>query len=52
MGEADVNFGDSGPRDKPQWYVLESDARESGQLFLLEVVLDTASLVRRVEIQD
>ena len=53
VGKADVNFGDSGPRDKPQWYVLESDARDSGQLFLLEVVLlDTASLVRRVEIQD
>lgn len=53
VGEADVNFGDSGPRDQPQWYVLEGEAVEVGQLVAVEVVLlDTASLVRRIEVLD
>ena len=53
VGEADVNFGDSGPRDQPQWYVLEGEAVEAGQLVAVEVVLlDTASLVRRIEVLD
>lgn len=53
VGEADVNFGDSGPRDQPQWYVLEGEASEAGQLVKVEVVLlDTASLVRRIEVLD
>ena len=53
VGEADVNFGDSGPRDQPQWYVLEGEAIEAGQLVAVEVVLlDTASLVRRIEVLD
>ena len=53
VGEADVNFGDSGPRDQPQWYVLEGEASEAGQLVEVEVLLlDTASLVRRIEVLD
>ena len=53
VGEADVNFGDSGPRDQPQWYVLEGEAVEAGHLVAVEVVLlDTASLVRRIEVLD
>ena len=53
VGEADVNFGDSGPRDQPQWYVLEGEAIKAGQLVAVEVVLlDTASLVRRIEVLD
>ena len=53
VGEADVNFGDSGPRDHPQWYVLEGEVIEAGQLVAVEVVLlDTASLVRRIEVLD
>lgn len=53
VGEADVNFGDSGPRDRPQWYVLKGEAAEAGQLVEVEVVLlDTASLVRRIEVLD
>ena len=53
VGEADVNFGESGPREQPQWYVLEDDAVEAGQLIAVEVVLlDTASLVRRVAFVD
>ena len=53
VGEADVNFGDSGPRDQPQWYVLEGEAVEACQLVAVEVVLlDTASLVRRIEVLD
>ena len=53
VGAADVNFGDSGPRDDPQWYVLEDPEAKSGALTTVEVVLlDTASLVRRVVIQD
>lgn len=51
--EADVNFGDSGPRDQPQWYVLEGEASKAGQLVEVEVLLlDTASLVRRIEVLD
>ena len=51
VGEADINFGDSGPREQPQWYVLEREAVEAGQLVAVEVVLlDTASLVRRIEV--
>ena len=53
VGAANVNFGDSGPRDDPQWYVLEDAEAKSGALTTVEVVfLDTASLVRRVVIQD
>ena len=53
VGAADVNFGDSGPRDDPQWYVLEGAEAKSGALTTVEIVLlDTASLVRRVVIQD
>ena len=53
VGAADVNFGDSGPRDDPQWYVLEDPEAKWGALTTVEVVLlDTASLVRRVVIQD
>jgi hypothetical protein len=53
VGAADVNFGDSGPREQPQWYVLEGEAVEAGQLVAVEVVLlDTASLVRRIELLD
>ena len=51
VGSADVNFGDSGPRDIPQWYLLEGDP--SGELSLRTaeiVLLDTASVVRRVEL--
>ena len=51
VGKAEVNFGDSGPRDQPQWYVLEGEASEAGQLVEVEVLLlDTASLVRRIEV--
>ena len=43
VGEADVNFGDSGPREQPQWYVLEGQAVKASQLVAVEVVLlDTA----------
>lgn len=53
VGKAEVNFGDSGPRDQPQWYVLEGEASKAGQLVKVEVVLlDTASLVRRIEVLD
>lgn len=53
VGAADVNFGDSGPRDTPQWYLLEGEGEEAGKLMSLEVVLrDTASVVRRVAFQD
>ncbi len=53
VGSADVNFGDSGPRDTPQWYLLERKGEEAGKLTSLEVVLhDTASVVRRVAFQD
>ena len=52
VGAADVDFGASGPRDTPQWYVLRVDA-PTGDLAEVEVVLlDTASLVRRVSFQD
>lgn len=52
VGAADVDFGASGPRDTPQWYVLRVDG-SSGDLAEVEVVLlDTASLVRRVAFQD
>ena len=50
VGSADVNFGDSGPRDTPQWYLLEGDPSE-GSLRTAEIVLlDTASVVRKVEL--
>ena len=53
VGSADVNFGDSGPRDTPQWYLLEQKGEAPGKLTALEVVLlDTASVVRRVAFQD
>ncbi|MGB0179510.1 MAG: hypothetical protein ACPF8U_05575 [Flavobacteriales bacterium] len=53
VGSADVNFGDSGPRDTPQWYFLEQEDAAPGNLTALEVVLlDTASVVRRVAFQD
>lgn len=53
VGSADVNFGDSGPRDTPQWYLLEQEGEAPGNLTALEVVLlDTASVVRRVAFQD
>jgi len=52
VGAAEVDFGASGPRDTPQWYVLRKDA-SSGTLSEVEVVLlDTASVVRRVVYQD
>jgi hypothetical protein len=52
VAAADVDFGASGPRDTPQWYVLRVDG-SAGDLAELEVVLlDTASLVRRVAFQD
>ena len=52
VGTAEVDFGASGPRDTPQWYVLGTDAT-SGSLSEVEVVLlDTASVVRRVAFQD
>ena len=51
VGSADVNFGDSGPRDTPQWYFLEGDPSGEGSLRTAEIVLlDTASVVRRVEL--
>ena len=50
VGSADVNFGDSGPRDTPQWYLLEDENSYADGLVTAEIVLlDTASLVRRVE---
>ena len=50
VGSADVNFGESGPRDTPQWYLLEGDNSSADGLVTAEIVLlDTASLVRRVE---
>ena len=53
VGSADVNFGESGPRATPQWYLLEPESEEPGTLKALEVVLrDTASVVRRVAFQD
>jgi hypothetical protein len=52
VGTAEVDFGASGPRDTPQWYVLSTEA-SPGSLSEVEVVLlDTASLVRRVAYQD
>jgi len=51
VGSADVNFGDSGPRDTPQWYLLEGDSAGEGSLRTAEIVLlDTASVVRKVEL--
>ena len=51
VGSADVNFGDSGPRDTPQWYLLEGDPSGEGSLRTAEIVLlDTASVVRKVEL--
>lgn len=51
VGSADVNFGDSGPRATPQWYLLEGDPSGEGSLRTAEIVLlDTASVVRRVEL--
>ena len=53
VGSADVNFGDSGSRDTPQWYLLEQAGEEPGNLTALEMVLlDTASVVRRVAFED
>lgn len=53
VGTADINFGDSGPRDTPQWYLLEAEVQVAGALTEVEVVLlDTASLVRRVSVQN
>ena len=52
VGTASVNFGESGPRDTPQWYVLEADGASQEGLVMVEVVLlDTASVVRRVSFQ-
>ena len=52
VGTAEVDFGASGPRDTPQRYVLRADAT-SGALSEVEVVLlDTATVVRRVAFQD
>ncbi len=51
VGTAEVEFGLSGPRDTPQWYVLRGETA-SGSLSEIEVVLlDTASVVRRVTMQ-
>ena len=52
VGSADVNFGESGPRDTPQWYLLEGDDLSGeGSLRTAEIVLrDTASVVRKVEL--
>ena len=53
VGSADVNCGERGPRDTPQWYLLEQEGDGPGTLKALEVVLrDTASVVRRVAFQD
>ena len=53
VGTADINFGESGPRDNPQWYLLEAEGQGAGALTEVEVVLlDTASLVRRVSVQN
>ena len=53
VGTADINFGESGPRDTPQWYLLEAEGQGVGALTEVEVVLlDTASLVRRVSVQN
>ena len=53
VGTADINFGESGPRDTPQWYLLEAKGQGAGALTEVEVVLlDTASLVRRVSVQN
>ena len=53
VGTADINFGESGPRDTPQWYLLEAEGQGTGALTQVEVVLlDTASLVRRVSVQN
>ena len=53
VGTADINFGESGPRDTPQWYLLETEGQGAGALTEVEVVLlDTASLVRRVSVQN
>ena len=50
VGSADVDFGASGTREEPQWYVL-SGAVEGSPLTGIEVVLmDTASVVRRVDL--
>ena len=53
VGTADINFGERGPRDTPQWYLLEAEGQGAGALTEVEVVLlDTASLVRRVSVQN
>ena len=53
VGTADINFGESGPRDTPQWYLLQAEGRVAGALTEVEVaLLDTASLVRRVSVQN
>ena len=50
VGSADVDFGASGTREQPQWYVL-SGAVEGSPLTGIEVVLmDTASVVRHVDL--
>ena len=53
VGTADINFGESGPRDTPQWYLLQAEGQGAAALTEVEVVLlDTASLVRRVSLQN
>ena len=50
VGSADVDFGESGTREDPQWYLLSGEV-EGSTLSAIEVVLmDTASVVRRVDI--
>ena len=50
VGSADVDFGASGTREDPQWYLLSGEV-DGSPLTAIEVVLmDTASVVRRVDI--
>ena len=52
VGAAGVDFGASGPRETPQWYVLSGEVEGTSLVQIEVVMLDTASVVRAVTIDD
>ena len=52
VGNAEVDFGASGPRETPQWYVLSGEVEGTSLAQIEVVMLDTASVVRAVTIDE
>ena len=48
VGDAGVDFGASGQRETPQWYVLSGEVEGTSLAKIEVVMLDTASVVRAV----